>query len=93
MILTPAQVKDFAAKYITAVGDRMDTSTLSSRLPLYFTVTCLRGVTWCAMAYREYCQPGRAITNPDTFEKLRAYLEPAFLRNLLENYVRKDFLA
>ena len=93
VILTPEQVKDFAADYIAAVNGRMDCSTLSKRLPLYFMVTCLRGVTWCAMAYREYCQPGRELRNEDTFRKLKAYLEPAFLRNLLENYVRKDFLA
>jgi len=93
VILTPEQVKAFAEKYIAAVGNRMDTSKLASRLPLYFTVTCLRGVTWCAMAYREYCQPGRQLRNEDTFRKLKAYLEPEFLRNLLENYVRKDFLA
>ncbi len=93
VILTPEQVRQFAADYRAAVGDRMDCSTLSARLPLYFTVTCLRGVTWCAMAYREYCQPGREITNPDTFAKLKSYLSPAFLENILENYVRKDFLA
>ena len=93
VILSPQQVKNFAADYIGAVNGRMDCSTLSQRLPLYFTVTCLRGVTWCAMAYREYCQPGRELRNEDTFKKLKAYLEPAFLRNLLENYVRKDFLA
>ena len=93
VILTPEQVKDFTAKYIAAVDGRMDCSTLSQRMGLYFTVTCLRGVTWCAMAYREYCQPGRALRNEDTFRKLRAYLEPAFLQNLLDNYVRKDFLA
>ena len=93
VILTPEQVKDFAVKYTTAVGDRMNTSTLPARLPLYFTVTCLRGVTWCAMAYREYCQPGRALRNEDTFKKLKAYLEPSFLQNILDNYVRKDFLA
>ena len=93
VILKPQQVKDFAADYTAAVNGRMDCSTLSQRLPLYFTVTCLRGVTWCAMAYREYCQPGRELRNEDTFKKLKAYLEPAFLRNLLENYVRKDFLA
>ena len=93
VILTPEEVKDFAVKYRDAVGDRMDTSTLSARLPLFFTVTCLRGVTWCAMAYREYCQPGRQLTNSDTFRKLKAYLEPDFLRNILENYVRKDFLS
>ena len=93
VILTPEEVKAFARSYIRAVGDRMDTSALSARLPLFFTVTCLRGVTWCAMAYREYCQPGRVLRNEDTFRKLQAYLEPEFLRNLLENYVRKDFLA
>ena len=93
VILNPEEVKDFTRKYISAVGDRVDTSTLSRRLPLYFTVTCLRGVTWCAMAYREYCQPGRALRNEDTFRKLKAYLTPAFLQNLLDNYVRKDFLA
>jgi aminoglycoside phosphotransferase (APT) family kinase protein len=93
VILTPRQVKQFAADYIAAVGHRMDCTTLAKRLPLYFTVTCLRGVTWCAMAYREYCQPGRQLTNADTFAKLKAYLDPAFLENILENYVRKDFLA
>ena len=93
VILAPEQVKAFVADYIAAVGERMDCSTLSKRLPLFFTVTCLRGVTWCAMAYREYCQPGRQLRNEDTFRKLQAYLEPAFLQNLLDNYVRKDFLA
>ena len=93
VILTPEEVRQFAADYITAVADRMDCSTLSKRLPLFFTVTCLRGVTWCAMAYREYCQPGRELRNDDTFAKLKAYMEPAFLQNLLDHYVRKDFLA
>ena len=93
VILSPDEVKNCTQKYISAVAGRMDTSTLSHRLPLYFTVTCLRGVTWCAMAYREYCQPGRELRNEDTFRKLKAYLEPAFLQNLLDNYVRKDFLA
>ena len=93
VILTPEEVKAFAESYIAAVGDRMDTATLSARLPLFFTVTCLRGVTWCAMAYREYCAPGRELRNEDTFRKLQAYLEPEFLQNILDNYVRKDFLG
>ena len=93
VILTPEEVKDFTRKYIEAVDGRMDCSALPRRLPLFFTVTCLRGVTWCAMAYREYCQPGRELRNEDTFTKIKAYLEPSFLQNLLDNYVRKDFLA
>ena len=93
VILKPEDIRHFVRCYERAVAGRFETASLAERLPLYFTVTCLRGVTWCAMAYREYCQPDRAISNPDTFEKLKAYLDPAFLRNLLENYVRKDFLA
>lgn len=93
VILTPEEVRQFTSDYVAAVGNRMDCSSLAHRLPLYFTVTCLRGVTWCAMAYREYCQPDRGLRNEDTFTKLKAYLDPSFLQNLLDNYVRKDFLA
>lgn len=91
-ILTPEQVKNFTALYIQAIDGRMDCSSLPRRLPLFFTVTCLRGVTWCAMALREYSQPGRALSNADTLKKLHAYLEPAFLETILEQYVRRDFL-
>ena len=91
-ILTPTQVKAWAESYVSAINGRMDCSTLAERLPLFFTVTCLRGVTWCAMAYREYSEPGRELTNADTFEKLKAYMAPAFLENILDSYVLKDFL-
>ena len=92
VILTPKEIRQFVAHYEKAVAGRFETASLRERLPLYFTVTCLRGVTWCAMAFREYSQPGRALANPDTFEKLKAYLHPDFLQNLLDNYVRRDFL-
>ena len=92
VILTPEEIRQFVAHYEKAVAGRFETASLWERLPLYFTVTCLRGVTWCAMAFREYSQPGRSLANPDTFEKLKAYLHPDFLQNLLDNYVRRDFL-
>ena len=92
VILTPKEIRQFVAHYEKAVAGRFETASLRERLPLYFTVTCLRGVTWCAMAFREYSQPGRALANSDTFEKLKAYLHPDFLQNLLDNYVRRDFL-
>ena len=93
VILTPEGIRHFVRCYERAVNGRFETASLAQRLPLYFTVTCLRGVTWCAMACREYCQPGRAITNADSFRKIQEYLKPDFLENLLKNYVRKDFLA
>ena len=93
VILKPEEIRHFVRCYERAVNGRFETASLSERLPLYFTVTCLRGVTWCAMAYREYSQPGRAIANADTFRKIQEYLKPDFLENILQNYVRKDFLA
>ena len=92
VILNQEDIRFFADCYKKAVAGRFETDSLAERLPLYFTVTCLRGVTWCAMAYREYCQPDRDLRNADTFEKLKAYLQPDFLENLLKNYVRQDFL-
>ena len=92
VILTPEEIQHFVNCYRQAVAGRFETDSLMERLPLYFTITCLRGVTWCAMAFREYSQPGRAIANADTYRKLQAYLQPDFLENLLKNYVRRDFL-
>lgn len=91
-ILDREAVGRFLHAYRRAVNGRFDTGALAHRLPLFFTVTCLRGVSWCAMALREYEEPGRALTNPDTLRKIRAYLSEDFLRHILENYVRRDFL-
>ena len=92
VILSPEEIRHFVASYRRAVDGRCETESLHDRLPLYFTVTCLRGVTWCAMAFREYSQPGRMLSNADTFEKIKSYLQPDFLENLLKNYVRRNFL-
>lgn len=92
VILTAEEMKEFVCSYRAAVGGQFDVSSLSERLPLFLTVTCLRGVSWCAMALREYSQPDRPLTNADTLAKIRAYLSADFLQNLLENYVRRNLL-
>lgn len=91
-ILTPEEIHEFVRMYENAAAGRMDTTFLRDRLPLFFTITCLRGVTWCAMALREYSQPDRPLCNTDTFAKIREYLSEDFLRHLLNSYVRKNFL-
>ncbi|MBQ3108556.1 MAG: phosphotransferase [Clostridia bacterium] len=92
VILSLDQIRHFVQEYRSAVGERMDLSSLAERLPLFFTVTCLRGVTWCAMAMREYSEPGRLLSNADTFAKIKEYLREDFLENLLDHYVRQNFL-
>lgn len=92
-ILSPAQIRDFCGHYLHALNGRLAVEDLDRRLPLFFTLTCLRGVSWCAMALREYSQPGRSLQNGDTLAKLRIYCSPAFLEQILDTYVRRDFLG
>ena len=84
VILTQPQVDEFVDLYAQAVDGRFPIDGLRERLGGYLTATCLRGVTWCAMALTEYSAPGRAVTNADTLAKIKDYLTPGFLDGLLE---------
>ena len=92
-ILGREEIRAFTARYLQAAEGRLDCAALRERLPLFFTVTCLRGVSWCAMATVEYSRPDRPLQNEDTRSKLRDYLSPDFLSRILEDYVRRDFLG
>lgn len=79
VILSEQQVEQFAEDYVEAVGERIDLGNFRERLQTFLQVTCLRGVTWCAMAWDEYHKPEREIKNAYTYEKLKAYLDDTFL--------------
>lgn len=84
VILDEQQMQSFVKAYREAVKGRFDTEGLWERVSVYMTVTCLRGITWCAMAWIEYQQPGRELVNASTWNKLGAYLEDAFLDRIRE---------
>ncbi len=44
---------------------------------------CLRGITWCSMAYVQYLSENKEIRNTAQFEKIKKYLEEDFIRNYL----------
>lgn len=83
-ILGPDEVECFMRKYIQTVDKRYDTDGIRERTNIYIPVTCLRGITWCAMAWVEYHSPGRAIMNPSTAKKLEMYIEDEFLDRILK---------
>ena len=87
-VLTRADVERFVGLYERAVAGRFSTAGLRDRLDEYLAVTCLRGVTWCAMALTEYEGGGRPVTNADTYQKIKAYLEPEFLAFLEREWVK-----
>lgn len=87
VILTDAEIENFTERYIEAVGGRFDTVGLKEALRLFIPITCLRGITWCAMAWVQYQDPASgAPKNPDTWKKLCAYLSDAFLGEIERRY-------
>ncbi|MGI6755579.1 MAG: phosphotransferase family protein [Atopobiaceae bacterium] len=86
VILTRQERRRCVEKYRQAVGDRFSQDGLEERLGDYETITCLRGVTWCAMALVEYASSARPVTNQDTFEKIKIYESPDFLDMLLDDW-------
>lgn len=73
-------------EYIKAVGDRYDTTGIRERTKQLITITCLRGLTWCAMAWIEYQDPEKLIANESTRKKLDAYLSDSFLCDIEKRF-------
>lgn len=89
VILTTEEVDRFIEAYCQAVNGRYDVSGLRQRTFVYIPITCLRGITWCAMAWVQYQDSEKMIVNESTRRKLNAYLEDAYLDMILENYLLK----
>jgi len=87
VILSEAEVDSVLNKYIDFVNERYDVTELKERVAIFIPVTCMRGLTWCAMAWVEYQQPDREIRNESTWKKLNAYLEQAFI-DMIEMRIR-----
>ena len=79
VIRDEGEMQAFTERYKEAVTGRFRTDGLWERVSVYMTVTCLRGITWCAMAWVEYQQPERELVNESTWRKLEAYLDDSFL--------------
>lgn len=82
VILKRKEMEGFLDAYIRAVDGRFSTEGIRERTYAYIPVTCLRGITWCAMAWVEYQEPDKLLFNRSTFRKLEAYLEEGFLNGL-----------
>lgn len=71
--------ENFLDEYIHAVASRFPIGNLKERVDLFISVTCLRGLTWCAMAWDEYNRPERVLKNKSTFNKLKQYLSHEYI--------------
>lgn len=76
----------FVAAYIANVKGRFSTEGLKERVDVFVPITCLRGITWCAMAWIQYKQPDKLIFNESTFRKLEEYLSWDFLEMIEQQF-------
>lgn len=86
VILTETEMDDFVKQYIRMVDGRFDVSGIEDRLKIFIPITCLRGITWCAMAWVQYQEPGKLIRNEETFRKIESYLTNDFLDMIEKRY-------
>jgi aminoglycoside phosphotransferase (APT) family kinase protein len=68
-------------EFIRIYSELSDTSSglLRDQLYVFWPLTCLRGISWCAMAYTEYMDPDRPLKSDFTFKKIQMYTDPDFI--------------
>ncbi len=73
--------------YKDALSDPHLRDTIEERTRLRDPFNCLRGISWCAMAWVQYQRGNHHLKNPDTAAKLRMYVDLKFVRALFDPYV------
>lgn len=76
------QVELFARTYCNLTHENF--SDIMDQIYLFWNLTCLRGISWCAMAYIEYMDSHRPLKNDDTFKRIKQYLQPEFIQDAIK---------
>ncbi len=80
-LLSSEQEREFVEEYLEH-APVPDTGLFHTQLEAMRTIVSLRAVSWCAWALQETARSTRPITNEETLNKSRRYLEPEFLERL-----------
>lgn len=84
-ILSIEEAQDCLGLYRQAVNKRINLHNFEKRTLAYITLNCLRGVTWCAMAYCQYCDKSKSLLDEDSFAKIKAYVDSDFIDYIIKN--------
>jgi aminoglycoside phosphotransferase (APT) family kinase protein len=79
VVLDRSQMEGYLGGYVEAVAGRLDVRGIEDRFGRYLRMTCLRGISWCAMAQVGYAEGTHAAANADTERKIASYLTEEFL--------------
>lgn len=87
IILSKKEIEEFMKEYCRRSNQYKDPVELWNSVKNYLSMNCLRGITWCAMAYVEYQDPKKLILNDYTYEKIKSYLSKEFLNKIEDEYL------
>ena len=82
IILTGDEINGFIENYISKASLYFDTKGIKETSLAFIKINCLRGLSWCAMAYVQYKEADKDLMNESTRAKLDAYLEDKFLKQV-----------
>lgn len=82
IILTGDEIEGFIENYINKASLYFDTKGIKETSLSFIKINCLRGLSWCAMAYVQYKEADKDLMNESTRVKLDAYLDDKFLKQV-----------
>jgi len=86
--MTPEMKRDFLKTYCQHIQDRHLRDTLHERVRLRDPFVYLRGISWSAMGWVAYQTGFTGMKNPDTWTKLKQYMNLEFIRSIFDPMVR-----
>lgn len=86
ILLDEWEIQSFLRDYCESSNRYSSAEALWEETLPYFTITCLRGISWCAMAWLEYQNPERPLKDAFTFAKIETYLSTEFLERIRKDY-------
>ena len=98
IILSKKEIDNFMEIYYKIYYNKKDVSSCElksddkyilfrEKVYKYIVFNCLRGLTWCAMAWVEYNDSEKTLINEFTFNKLKEYLKLNFMDNIIESFI------
>ncbi len=84
IVLSPEEIDNFYKVYEQKFPDK----NIRERVKMYTPYLYLRALSWCAYAYLEYQNPNKDIQNPETYKKIKSYLDIDFMSNLLKDWIK-----
>ncbi len=76
IILSENEINEFLEEY------RNYRNFDRKRFERYLIFNCLRGVTWCSMAFRQYSENDKMLMDDTTLKKIASYIELEFLEKV-----------